>query len=919
MIGKSWNILSLFIIFIVALNILYVSNIANFLPRNENYLFNQHDTPLEDYSLLPESSSDLDEILKFPFLDNFSDIWNFFNSNYVSNLNMPITTYYRNGDEDGTIIDDLVYPVDNLYLYKSLLKHEINATNTYNTYLELKQSPFWYEGNGQTYDYGFIGAVNASNNKIFDDQRYLIDNLVAINLLIENIGDQITSINIGGNTPADSIIEIFNLVNSTIFWDNTYQGFYDHNSTTDKYTESNLYAILTCLRIKSLFENLNINSQIKDRAKLLANMTMTELLDNDMWDQTNYGFKYYAKQDWSGETGSDFKYLKTNALGIITLLEYWLESGMQSDSVYLNYTIALFDKMDTNMWSPNIGGTYNAYEFSRDPFWGGSGANRMIDLEGNALMLYACARFFEVTGNFTYYERAWELYETLENQFYDGSVNAYRSSISNPYDVNKDFHANLILSNAYIKAYELYNKTSLDVTFNVSQSVPDYIFDQDTMNVTSIYSYQGQIQFYNTTTEEYEIKNIVYEIEDGNITYLFKTPNDGELFDTVSLPIVSSSTILLYNITNLVSIGNNYSLWVYANSSMMGTAFTLEHFNVVSGLVTVDILGLPSTLYQGPTLNVTLQVNNTRNENIFLNVSMESEDIYNETQLVFFENLVLTNITFNLTAQLDANPGSHQLRFSFSEGTILYLEITEPIEIGFSFNYQDFLYDSRTVKGGKIQLSLKVNNFLPNSSQFLNVSFTGQDLVYNVLDEVFLTKNEIKTLYYELQISDLIIANSTEILMEIKKGSTVFYNKSFHIQIVPKFEILRVSFPSSVPQGKYADFILEIRNNQDFSEPFSLWANGEQISTNLAGLAPGDNKIIAQVLPTIFPYDFQTKTYTFTLKDAQGQILAQYYYEIIPELTTFNLMIFYILPILIPIVILLFYKNKEIQHKLLRR
>ena len=918
-IGKCWTLLSLFIIFIVLLNILYVSNTLNNQTQIEGNSFDHLVSPLEEDTSFLDLSADLDDIIKYPFLDNFSDIWLFFNSNYETNLNLPIATYFRNGDEDGTITDDKVYPVDNLYLYKSLLKDEVNATSTYNNYLDLRESLFWYEGTSQTYDYGFIRSVDDSTNEIFDDRRYLSDNLVAINLLLDNVGDQIGTINIDGSTPADSIEEIFNLINSTILWDNTYNGFYDHNSTTDKYTYSNLYGILTCLKIKNLYENLNLDAQIRDRAELLANLTMTELFDNDIWDPTYSGFDYYALQDWTGELSSNLKYLKTNALGIITLLEYWLETGMNSNSDYFNYAVALYNRMDTNMWSPNLGGSYNAYEFNRGFNWGSSGENRKIDLEGNALMLYACARFFEVTGNYTYYERAWDIYETFETEFYDESVSAYRSSISNPFNADKDFHANLILCDAYNKAYNLYNKTTLNSEFNVSQNVPDYIFNQDMMNLTSVYSYRNQIQYYNTTTEVYESKNIVYEIEDGEITYLFKKPNTGELFDTVSTAIVSTPTTLLYNITDLVSIGNDYSLWVYANSSKLATAFTLKHFNVVSGLIKVDILGLPSTLYQGPTFNVTLQINNTRKENVFLNVSMESEDINNETQLIFLETLVLTNITFNLTAKLDANLGSHELQFTFSGGSILYLEIVELIEIGYSFDYRDFIYDSRTVKGGSIQLSLKVINFLPNSSQFLNISITGEHLQYDILDEVFLTQSEIRTLYYDLEISDLIVANSTEVLMQIKKGETVFYNKSFTIYLDPKFEIISVSFPSTVPQGQYADFILVIRNNQEISESFSLWINGQQVETNLNGLGPGDNKLIAQVMPSIFPYDFQAKTYTFTLRDAQGEILAQYYYEIALELTTFNLIVFYVLPILIPIAILLFYKNKELQRKLLRR
>jgi len=47
--------------------------------------------------------------------------------------------------------------------------------------------------------------------------------------------------------------------------------------------------------------------------------------------------------------------------------------------------------------------------------------------------------------------------------------------------------------------------------------------------------------------------------------------------------------------------------------------------------------------------------------------------------------------------------------------------------------------------------------------------------------------------------------------------------------------------------------------------------------------------------------------------------IVKYYFEVQMELSSFNLVLFYILPILIPIGIILIYKNKEIKNKMLRR
>ncbi|MBY9019692.1 MAG: hypothetical protein KGD67_01445 [Candidatus Lokiarchaeota archaeon] len=306
------------------------------------------------------------EIFVDPFKVNFSKIWNFFNTNYKSDLDIIKNTYYRFGNNLGVVSFDKVYSIDNLLLYKTLLKDETDAIATFDTYLKLQDSPLWYQDSINQNTYGFIRSVDNTTGEIFDNDRYLIDNLMPIFLLIENIGDQINNININSVFPKDSIDEIFILINSSQFWDDVYEGFYNTNSTTIKYTESNLYAVLAFLEIHRIYEQLGLNVDIKNRAFELANITINILL-KELWDDVNGGFEYYGKNDWSFETGSTFKYLKTNAMGILALLEYWIESGMQTDSSYFQNATYLFNKLEI-LWDSG----FNAYEKSRDSFWGPS-------------------------------------------------------------------------------------------------------------------------------------------------------------------------------------------------------------------------------------------------------------------------------------------------------------------------------------------------------------------------------------------------------------------------------------------------------------------------------------------------------------------------------------------------------------------
>lgn len=851
------------------------------------------------------------EIFVDPFKNNFTNIWNFFKIKYKSELDIDIGTYYRIGNNLGVVTHDKVYSIDNLLLYKTLLKDDTDAFDTFDSYLKLRDSILWYQNGATPDEYGFVRSVDNTTGEIFDDTRYLTDNLMPIFLLIDNIGTEINSFSINSIYPKNSIEEAFYLINSSQFRDDTYGGFYDNNFTTDKYAESNMYTILAALEIRRIYDELNLDNTIKNSAYEIANTTIDKLL-TELWDNTDGGFEYYGKEDWSSEPGSTYKYLKTNALGIRTLLEYWIDSGMQNDSTYLKNATLLFNKMEA-LWDSGS----NAYEQFRDSNWVGIPIVNAtyIDLEANSIMMLACLKLFEYTGNITYYDRAWDLYSTFESSFYDNSVNSYKETID-PVDNDKNLYSNLRLCEAYLTASNIYNDTQLNSLYNTTDQIPNFIFNQDTLNITSVYSYYKSDKYYNSSTKSYESYTVEYEIDDASISYIFKNPEQ-IIIDTISQQVTDTSSELLYSITDSLKLGTGYYLQIFTNCSNFSPAYTLKQFNVTSGLVNSSILGLPQTLYQGPIVNITVPINNTRSKDVNLTVSMEGTDIVPDYQNVTFITNVLTNVTFNLTTILDATIGPHTISFKFKDGNTIYLIINKTITIGHSFDYSSFIYQNTIVNGESGFVSMILTNFLPNSSQIFNISYYQDDFVI-YQEEIFLYEKEIKSMYFILNyaLTEDDVINAT---MIISKGETEFYTKQFYVDIIPKYEILSVSFPDTVEQGALAPFILTIRNNQEKSESFSLYVNGELVTTNLNSLGPGINRIVFEVVPSINPYDFGKKSYIFELRDSSNNPIARYYFEIQLELSAFNLIVFYIFPVLIPICIVLIYKNKEIKHKLLRR
>ena len=910
-------VLSLFFISIILLNILN-NNFSgeNFSAENRDIL----DNPIDNLQ-----TSSATSMLQDPFTENFDLLRDFFETKYQSSLDFEIPTYFRYGDSDGVITDDTIFSEDNLFYYNSLMKMEIDDLETFDIFLDLIGTTLWYEGDVNEFEYGFVKSIDNTTGEIKDSNRYLYDNLLPIFLLIENIGAEINTISINGKSPRYYINEMFYLMNSSEFWDDriNYNGFYHYNSSylepplniNVKYSESNFYAILANLLIHQTYYDLNLDATIRNRAYELANLTMIDMINN-MWDSDDEAFYHNADRNWGTGGGQQTNYyLSTNALGIISLIELWIESGMQNDSTYLLMAIDLYESLsdETHLWDSSN----NLYRNIAQPTW--APFDSSLNIDSNALMMRACLKLFEGTGNITYYNRALKLYNSLE-RLYDDINGAYNLSLG---DTSKSFYSNLKLSKAHLDAFDIYNSTVLTGVYNVSENVPDFIFNQEKMNLTSTYSFIKNIPFYNPENESYGRSIVQYDITNATVNYVFKYPNGTFYYqfeDQINEPVTSST--LLYNITETLPIGDGYYTYIWANTTYFRLTNTLTRFNVVSGLINKSIEGLPSTLYQGPVINVSLVINYTRYENLTLTASLEGEDLQKyPSQEISFVTLEEIRINFNLTAKLGAIPGSSEIFFIIKKDDIIYLEINKVIEIGYPFDYSNLIYQSKVVSGDSIFVSMNLKNFLLNATQTFNVSFIGynDNYIEEFVEEETLDENEIKSVSYYLKTLESIDIETIRIKMSILINTTEFYSEIFSVEILPKFELISATFPNTIPQGANAHLIIVIQNNQENPEEFSLYFNGKRVSTNIAELNTGVNTIVAKITPTINPYEFGTKVYRIVLKDSSDEEIERFYFETALKLSSLNLVIFYILPIVVPIGVILFFKNRDIKQKKLRR
>ncbi len=904
----------IFFIFIFTISILNISDSANQLNISEEndgideIIFNYDRNSLE---VATDTS-----MLHNPYTKNLDMVRIFFENNYISSLDPDISTYFRYGDINGLITDDTIYSEDNLLIYNTLLKSELDQTEIFDTYLKLKSTPLWYEDTSEQFQYGFVKSVDNTTALVENSDRYLIDNLLPIFLLIDNIGENIDDLSIEGQKPYELIEEMFDLISSSEFWDSTNKGFAHHNSTSDKYSESNFFSILANLLIHRTYSQLGLDESDKILSYFLANQTMISM-DSNMWDTIDKAYYCFADEDWSTLTSGQKNYhLDVNALAIITLLEFWIETGKESNSPYLLRAIELYNSIsiDGHLWD-DFNKLY--YNIGR-PAWILFDSSH--DLRANALMLEACLKLFESTGNFTYYDRAVEIFESIENGFYDGVNNSYDFSLTNS---TKNLNSNLYLQKSYLKASEIFSSTFLKSEYNVTEIIPNYIFAQDVMNLTSTYSFLKENQYYNPGNDSYVPFTVSYDIIDADIKYLFKYPNSTFLYQFENqTKAPEASHTLIHPIEESVPIGNGYYIYIWANKTYFNMAETLARFNIISGLINEKIEGLPDILFQGQIINVTILLNYTRIDDLTLTASLEGVDIieYPSQELNFTASIEL-NVSFDLTAKFGVGLGPSEITFNFKRGNVTYLSIIKLIEIGYSFNYKHLIYQSKVVSDQDILVSLDLINFLPNATQSLNISFSGllENTIETFIQEETINQDETKSVSYYLKTLEDLKNDTIRIEMNILQNATVYYTEELIIDIIPEFEIISIFFPDQIPQGASASLIIIIQNNKNVFESFSLSINGKDVQANIDQLSPGKNWITKNFIPTNNPYEFGTKTYRIVLKNSENGEIARFYFEVVLELSTFNLMIFYLLPSVIPIGIILYFLSKEIKHKKLRR
>jgi len=841
-------------------------------------------------------------LLENPFLNHLDNTTSFFLNNLYQNESVSSImngTFFRSSNKTGdTLIDDRIYSLDNILYYWGM-RYEDPSLLIIDKISELKKKNLWLSENESTYQYGFIQSTNDTGEE-FNTTRYLLDNVAVLLPLIENyhIKENPGTTSTIAKETLESQLE---LLNSSQFWDPQYGGFIHYNNSNVKFADENFLAVIANIL---WHRNADGNLQYKDEALDFANYTLSNM-SSDFWDSTYDGYYYKTpSKDWSDGSRDVYKYLKTNALGIIALIEYYLETG-SSNTTALGMAEAIYQVINDNLY--NATGGYERY------------ASRIFDtsfgpmiLEDNAWYLMALLSLFKATNNPIYYINATDLFQFLEADMYDDNNGGYIYSKNAIVNETKDFYANNILMRAYQEISEIFSNTELNGNLNGTL----FIKGEGTLNLTCKYRFYKEYDFENADSSFILDNNI----EGANITFIIRYPNETVL--EIIMPANTDSNgdqSISFKINDDLPDGL-YSISVYANKSFRATAFNTFYFTVSSGLSfkSSEIEGLEDGIYRGGTLEANLTVSSTRKYNYTLNFSGDSDYFSVLEKSITINGQTDTKFLISVTANFNAVLGNHSINFYIKNGTKLYLTFDITVLIKQSIEVLLVSHKTEAFENDTIPISITFKNYILDTNQSVKVELYGQ-YIEDIDENVDIFANTIKSKTFNVHIKENIQTNVIKIYINVSRAGESIYFEDKEISILQPVEINSISFPSNVQQGQRAFLIIKITNYKEVPINFTLYINDLPFPTNLNQLRSGENEIIVEFTPTINPYDFQTKEYIITIKDGSGRVLIIETFQTEISLSVLNLVIFYLIPLLIPAIIIIFYKNKEIKSRLLEK
>ncbi len=824
------------------------------------------------------------EMSSSPFFNHSED--DFLSYESLEHEFSPEFSVFRHSlDESSQIADSNHYAADQfLYILgmgNFVFQDDETAISEF--YDSLQTTQLWDDNDAG----GFYSEID-DDFELSTSLKTSYDNLLAILSLFEGL-------NYGGSERIASQWETV----KTLFWDVNREGF-NHSTevTTELFSVDNFLAASTLFRITR-----ELGGLIGADSFTYANETMN-LFNSSMYDELNPSFYTFMNSDGDDHNDTTNKLLLPNALGISALLDWNIAENFDKNSSKVQQSEKIWNFLKENFYND----TFQLFMSETDQD-GSTIQDYKMNLQDNAWMLKSTLDLFKTTGNISYYEASLDLYYGIEDNLYDQSNFGYNSSTGFGGTGIKNFDDYNLLLYSLNDFFTIFSSSVLTADANQNQYI--YIVD-DNFNVTINFNISMIFDFTSTIGVNW---NIETPVESAQISYNLRFPNNTLIHELdSSLTNSTGSDEYVYNYPADLPVGD-YVLSVYCNKSGYAVAFADVNLEIKSGIVinSFENLFSSNSLHQGESGSLNVTVRSLRSDN--LSVSVEVSGQYFES-IIFPAKMILNNsdtiVLVDITVRNTAILGDQQLEIKFFNNSILLGSKNHTITISSSIEIGMPIYD-RIIDFQQLEISVPITNLSTADSGIILMSVNGDNfdsIIKNISSITYLETN------YEsiaLITNENAFLGTLEFNLTFSRDRISFYSKTFNIESVQEIEILSISGSTNVIHGQAPLISLELINNNFTAKTLTLKVNGVIRST--FSVSWGQNiKHIPIASLILNPYDLTQKTYNVEILNENGGILATHTVTTNITPSAFNVFMFYALPIIIPIGIILFFKKKDLEY-----
>lgn len=883
--------------------VLFIGTILfNQNPTQINKMGNSNNLSKNQVNLSPPLGSDDTHFLNLPYLENLSGLYNWIYNN-IMDTSTSVPEYFSETNRTGNLTDT----THNFEDFSVFLDGLASVANYYDyllpSYFLSQESSAFYDRNATSQGYYTTVSGDWLQNSTVKEFNSMAQSLLTFVdwLLLENGNPNVFS--------ADQVVANQWTLTYNLFNDPNVQAMNHSTIDSNKYTLDQLMAAIAGFQIHRAYKGTfadsegTIQTQANNTATAIMNrITNTSGLivpDKQIFDSFNT-FKEEMKPDFLG-TVSPNKYLATNAYGIWALVEWYLESGSPLyDQYMINMAQSIYAALNAHLWNS----TYNLYmtEASQDM---NTIINSTISLKDNAIMLVALKYLFEATGNFTYLNRINLMINSIMSLFKDPTDGVYYKSIdttTSTVDTDKNFGTEAYLFRAYRRIAALSNEMQCNVTVNSTS----FIKDQDVAVNISANSEFVYHQYPNTN-------NYLYSpFPNASFFFVVRYPNSTQI-------TTQSLTGDLNGKSNFtLNLGPNLPLGVYnvslrVNYTGFYAVFNSTTFNLISGLSALNFT-MASYARAGNIETLNLTMNSTRSMNTSFTIMLSSPCINNETfvmQNITGYNSTILNYTFTLLP--NAPLGIDQLNIALMRNNILYFQmnitydIISPIEV--ISNGGSFF----SVPGANFTFILNLQNDV-NITQNFTIQLSGDS--FNTVTQN-LQINPLASLQTSAIITffNSVLSGYTSLNINITRNgdNAELYANTVQVNIQPILQIITIQEPTQIQHGETAVILVKVMNNLDHNQTVHHSVDGVN-GTDIV-LIPGENDLIIPLSISFNPYELGTKIVDFKLIDSQYNLIYENHISYTIQLSPWSLFFGYILPLLIPIVLIVVVRHLDIENK----